>query len=579
MQLGSETSKPADHSSPTTSRGTWHELELGLLALLVFGIYFTRLTDLPIRGEESRWAQVAYEMLQSGDYIVPRQQGEPFPDRPPLNSWAMVLASFVLGDWNLAAVRLPTVLATLATTLLIYVYSRNFLSRIGALTAGAAYATMGQVLGLGRVAESDAILTLCVSSSLLVWHMGYMRRWPAAWTWVAGYALAALAGLAKGPQGPLYFVGAATVFLLLNRDWRYLFNWRQLVGIGVFALVLGAWQVPFFMALDSESVKAVWSEGSTFGGRFNYGSVSAAAIHLLKYPLDVYVSMLPWSTLLICFGSRRFRASMGEARPYVLFLVTACLVAFPTCWLPAESRPRYFMSLYPCVAPLIGLAVQRALESNVPSWWQKSWNRYLAGMSLTMLVAAVVVLGASSIPKFQTTLAAQSPWFALIYGIVSIRLAWAAFTARRGCDLQHARLGVLSVAAFVGLTFTGLVLNAMIRSGTDIAGDVQRVRELLPADEPLVSFGQVHHVFAYYFREPISVRTWPKDETLTDPGVKYFCFSQNRRQQIKVPFPWEQVAVVSCDRVYHQDPIDKVIIGRRLDPTAGRAKPAATRAQ
>ena len=71
--------------------------------------YFTRLTDLTIRGEESRWARVAQEMLDTGDWIVPRQQGEPFPDRPPLNSWAMIAASQLTGELNLAAIRLPAV--------------------------------------------------------------------------------------------------------------------------------------------------------------------------------------------------------------------------------------------------------------------------------------------------------------------------------------------------------------------------------------------------------------------------------------------------------------------------------------
>ena len=68
----------------------WLEPEYWLLMGLVVAIYFTRMTALPIYGEEPRWGQVAYEMLQSGDWIVPRQQGEPFPDRPPLNSWLIV---------------------------------------------------------------------------------------------------------------------------------------------------------------------------------------------------------------------------------------------------------------------------------------------------------------------------------------------------------------------------------------------------------------------------------------------------------------------------------------------------------
>ena len=111
--------------------------------------------------------RVAQEMLDSGDWIVPRQQGAPFPDRPPLNSWAIIAASKLTGQLDLSAIRLPSVLATLLTTVLIYVYGRNFLSRIGAFGSAAAYCTMAQVLQLGRMAESDALLTLCVSASFV----------------------------------------------------------------------------------------------------------------------------------------------------------------------------------------------------------------------------------------------------------------------------------------------------------------------------------------------------------------------------------------------------------------------------
>ena len=41
----------------TAPRGARRDVELVLLVLLVLGVYFLRLTDLTIRGEESRWAQ------------------------------------------------------------------------------------------------------------------------------------------------------------------------------------------------------------------------------------------------------------------------------------------------------------------------------------------------------------------------------------------------------------------------------------------------------------------------------------------------------------------------------------------
>src|SRR4051794_18231038 len=56
----------------------WCEPELIVLIALVAAAYVVRIDDLSMRGEEPRRAQVAFEILQRGDWIVPREQGEPF---------------------------------------------------------------------------------------------------------------------------------------------------------------------------------------------------------------------------------------------------------------------------------------------------------------------------------------------------------------------------------------------------------------------------------------------------------------------------------------------------------------------
>src|SRR5947209_8070852 len=78
---------PASRRQVSSNRFWFLEKEAILLILVVAGTYLVRLTDMSIRGEESRWATVAGEMLRTGDWVVPRQQGAPFLSRPPLVSW------------------------------------------------------------------------------------------------------------------------------------------------------------------------------------------------------------------------------------------------------------------------------------------------------------------------------------------------------------------------------------------------------------------------------------------------------------------------------------------------------------
>ena len=55
-----------------------------------------------------------------------------------------------------------------------------------------------QVLQIGRMGESEAVFTLLVSASLLVWHLGYIRSWRPIATWSLGFALHGARGTRQG---------------------------------------------------------------------------------------------------------------------------------------------------------------------------------------------------------------------------------------------------------------------------------------------------------------------------------------------------------------------------------------------
>src|SRR3954471_17864735 len=101
---------------------------LVLLAGFVALVYGSRLGVQPLFGEETRWATGAREMLATGDWIVPRQQGRVFAERPPMTMWAMAAAGWLRGDVDPIAIRLPSAIAVMLTTSLIFGYTRAFSS-------------------------------------------------------------------------------------------------------------------------------------------------------------------------------------------------------------------------------------------------------------------------------------------------------------------------------------------------------------------------------------------------------------------------------------------------------------------
>ncbi len=551
------------------------ELEFWLLVALACAIYLPRLTQLTIRGEESRRAQVAAEMLRTGDWIVPRQQGEVYLSRPPLGSWPIALLAMARGELDAFSVRLPTALATIGTCLLVYLYARGWLSPLGSLTAGLAYCSMAQVLELGALAETESTLTLLVAASLLVWQAGYASGRQAVWPWMLGYALAALAGLAKGPQGPVYFVAVTSVYLWSMRDFREWFSWRHAAGLLTFCVVLGAWQIPFTLQTDWASTRGIWFNNAS--DRFADSSWQPLLQHLASYPFEVAACMLPWSLILIAYLYPRVRRRLDQTAPLVRFLCTALVVTFPSCWLAATARGRYFMPLYPCVAVLVGVAVDRIVALAHEERLGYALQRFLWPFAVILPGAGVafVVLGSFDVDgKISWSATADFPTMSVALTIVALLGGWLVARAAREVTPGRVRWAVVSIAAFLGFAYMGPITNVRIAESEHTAEQVARLKNQLPTNawDELVSVGRIHHLFAYHFRAPI--RNIALEDLPSGSGDwEYFCFNQPGEAPPELPFAWTPLGVVSCERNRALRPVEKVVVGRRLakaSQTAGR---------
>ncbi|HEX3997914.1 MAG TPA: glycosyltransferase family 39 protein [Pirellulales bacterium] len=547
----------------------WRDWEFWALAAASLLLYGTRLTAIPIRGEETRRAEVACEMIQTGDWIVPRQQGEPLLSRPPLGSYPIALAAMLFGDCSLLAVRLPSVIATCLTVLLIYGYGRLFLSRLGAFAAGLAYATMGQVLVLGRMAETEATFTLLLSGALLVWHCGYCRSWPRPWPWFAGYGLAALAALAKGPQAPVYFAAPVGLFLASRRDWRTLLGRWHLAGLALFIAMVGLWQVPFLAHMGWPAAKTMWLGDVAM--RFADTRWQTIALHLLEYPLEIAVCTLPWSPLLLAYlpkQSRRSLAATPHVRSHIAFLSIAIGLAFATCWVVPGAKGRYFMPLYPCIALLVGLAVEQIAQPAAAPWQRRGWKWFLLGKAALAFGAAVAVVAIQFIGQFRQLGLLQPNWFVAVYATGTLIVGTLLILTCRSIRASRIRVAILSVTAFIGISYVGVILNVTAATAEDPTPDVAQLKRKLPTGARLVSFGLVETLFTFLYRQPIEEHPWPKSASELGPACDYFCFTWDRPLPPSLPFGWQIEGVIPCDRVRHDPPLKKVIVGRRIHSLA-----------
>lgn len=549
-------------------RAWWREWEVAALVALVVLVYFSRLTTLPLRGEESRWTMVAVEILWTGDWIIPRQQGEPFLSRPPLGSYPIAILGWAFGECTTLATRLPTAIATLLTTLLVYGYSRRFLSRTGAFASALAYASMGQVLQLGQLAETESIFTLFVAGSLLLWHWGYVERWHPLAMWSVAYTCVALGMLAKGMQAPVYFAATIGLFLLVQRDWRTLLSRWHFAGIGVFALIFSAWQVPFALQLGWPAVKDIWT--GDVGLRFVDTSWSTIFKHLATFPAEVWVCLLPGSLLLCAYLRPSFWRQISPELKWLSFLLIAIGVTFPTCWIVPGAKTRYYMPLYPCFAPLMGLVVDRLRLVTPNDWLARTWRTFGSGIAIVSVVTAGAALLLAAWPNLPVPSLRQSWPFAIGFAAASTLCGWLVWRHIRRLDDVGIRIACLALAAFPGLLYTGLIMNVTLGSSQNIASQVAELEKLIPNDKTLVGFGLIEATMTVHYDQRIPLYEFPDSAEEVPEEVEYFAMNVSHGQVPELPFAWSEVATLTCDRQKREKPRREVVVGRRILATAQR---------
>ena len=227
------------------------------IALLTLAVLLWQLGALPLLSEnEGRRAAVIQTMHASGDWLVPRLNGEVYVDKPPLHYWLGLAVAHLRGAADAWAVRLPSALAALALLAGLHAAVRR-------QTPSASWAATFAVLALlcnvgfsmfGRRAEIDMLFAALAGGAWLAashWLLTDRRR---RWLDLA-YALLGLALLTKGPVALLFFPAPLLGHYLFHRQraaLEALGHWRG----WALALLIA---LPWYAVVTAKLGAAVWA--------------------------------------------------------------------------------------------------------------------------------------------------------------------------------------------------------------------------------------------------------------------------------------------------------------------------------
>lgn len=394
-----------------TYRNPWLWLAAALLVILLRGL-FLDVMDV----DASQYASISMEMLQNGSWLEVKHRHGDYLDKPPLLFWSSA-GSFILFGLSNWAYKLPSLLAALAGVYGVYRFSRLFYSEKVSRQAAFMLASATGFTVLCNDVRTDT--WLLGTTSLAVWQVAeylQFKRWKNG---VGAFFCIGLAMLAKGPIGLVVPALAAGTHLIIQRDWRNIFRWEWLVGLGVTALVLLPMCWGLYHQFDLHPEKAVQDRISTSGLYFyfweqSFGRITGNNVWRNDtgpfYFFHVYLwAFLPWVLLLpgaLWFhlrkaGNKIFhfqKTHFPEA-----FSLGAFVLTFLALSLSKYKLPHYIFVTLPWAAVLIAAwlnadKTEKAAGNNVSPgittfWLSLSYTTFLLALITAFLLVGFVFPG------------------------------------------------------------------------------------------------------------------------------------------------------------------------------------------
>ena len=343
-------------------------------------------------------AQIARNMLASGDYVTARLDGVPYLEKAPLIYWLIAGSLKILGatDW---AARVPIVLAAIALAWLTTAFGIWAFGRRAGFYAGLCISTCFGLFLFTRILIPDVMLTASIALSMWAFLRAIDEAEPHPRWWA--FVMAASLGtslLFKSLIGVVFPVAAALIYLgvtgqIFHRKiWKALHPWSGLLVVLLIAApwhILAALQNPPYFDLTMRS-----APGEYHGFLWFY-FINEQLLRFLnmRYPRDYdtvprlyfwlfhLLWLFPWSVYFPAMAKLSFKPldRAGKTR-----LLALCWTGFILVFFTFSTTQEYYsMPCYPALALLLGSAM--AAGGN----WIRYGTRVLCGI---FIVAAAAVL-------------------------------------------------------------------------------------------------------------------------------------------------------------------------------------------
>jgi 4-amino-4-deoxy-L-arabinose transferase-like glycosyltransferase len=348
------------------SRAAHQPWALRLVLLMAGGLYLVGNNAVGLWDrDEPRYAQTSRQMLESGDWVVPRFLGQVRTAKPIMIYWLQATCMGFLGPTEFAA-RLPSALCMLATLSLLGLTIGRAVGWQRALWTIFILATSALAIAAAKMCITDAALLLFVTGAQLCLfgiYAGARTPGVALLMW----ACIGLAGLTKGPV--VIGVQLSTVIVLAVLDvgwkWKHPAAWkaalaylrwtRPVIGVLVVVAIAAPWLVLLHRREPRFLPETLYHDVFTRMRKPLEGHEGPPGFYLAT----VLATYFPWClflvlTFVIAFKHRRL--------PHIRFALAACIGPWIVWEFIQTKLMHYVLPAFPALAFLTADALVRCFR-------------------------------------------------------------------------------------------------------------------------------------------------------------------------------------------------------------------------
>ncbi len=345
-------------------------------------------------------AQIARNMVQSGNWVTAHLDGIAYLEKAPLVYWAMGVSYLIFGvhDW---AARIPIVISVLLLCWLTTRFGMWAFGRRAGFYAGLCMATCIGLFLFTRILIPDVMLVGTIALAMWAFLRALEDEEPHPRLWA--FLLAASMGLGlllKSLIGIVFPIGAGLVYLAITHQLFLRRTWKRLhvfTGLLVVLAIAAPWHVLATLQNPPTWSWSMYSGPGVYHGFLWFFFINEQLLRFLnmRYPRDYNTVprlwfwlfnlawLFPWSVYLPAAVKLSYKP---EDRAGKTRLLALCWIGFVMVFFTFSTTQSYYsMPIYPAMALLLGSAM--ATDSK----WLNFGSKLLSVVTAAACGTAVVI--------------------------------------------------------------------------------------------------------------------------------------------------------------------------------------------